>query len=231
MDTLSSYYSSLQSVKILSKEEEKKNFLLFKKGDMRAGQLLVESCLRLVFSMSKKYWTDNDPETLKDLISCGNLGLLKALTKFDVNKDVKFITYGAYWVLMFIRKYLVEDSKVVKPPIKVRRSSKLKDLPPSNLVYREASSYKQIKDTSPTPEESIILHEEEENREQVLETLLSYLPSRERFIIDSSCGLSEQKPRSLNSISESLGISSERVRQLRESSLEKLSLWSTYYKV
>lgn len=230
-DTLSEYYDSLKKVKILSKKEEKDAHARYLRGDSRAGEKLIESCLRLCFSIAKNYWKDNNPETLKDLISSGNEGLLKALDKFDPSKDVKFSTYSAYWVLMYVRKHIVEDSKVVKPPISVRRKSKLQEVSAdtsSNIVYREAQDYNTIC-TDLTPAEAAEESDREAYNKVITENLLRFLTYRERYILTHTYGLTDDPPSSLCSLAEKLGLSSERVRQIREVAISKLRNWGAYY--
>ncbi len=230
MDIISEYYESLSKVKILSKSEEKVEFHKYTKGDSRAGERLIESCLRLCFSIAKNYWKDNNPETLKDLISSGNEGLLKALTKFDPSKDVKFSTYSAYWVLMYVRKYVVEDSKMVKPPIAVRRSVRLHEAHKSDpgIVYKEAKDYNTIC-TGPNPEESLEDKDLEAYKKFIFDNLLRFLSNRERLVVSSVYGLGELEPQSLCSLGKSMRLSSERVRQIKESAVEKITKWTLYF--
>ena len=230
-ETLSEYYDSLRKVKILSKQEEKEAHARYLRGDSRAGEKLIESCLRLCFSIAKNYWKDNNPETLKDLISSGNEGLLKALDKFDPSKDVKFSTYSAYWVLMYVRKHIVEDSKVVKPPISVRRKSKLQDVSSqtsSNIIYKEAQDYNTVCPSS-TPDEVASDADQEAYSQVITDNLLRFLTGRERFVLTKTYGLGGEKPSSLCFLAEKLNLSSERVRQIRESATSKLRSWGAYY--
>lgn len=230
MDIISEYYDSLSKVKILTKEEEKIEFKKYQEGDSRAGDRLIESCLRLCFSIAKTYWKDNNPETLKDLISCGNEGLLKALRKFDPGRDVKFSTYSAYWILMYIRKYVVEDSKIVKPPIAIRRQVKIKDAnkEPSNIIYKEAKDYNTIC-SDPSPEEVAVEKDQNAYEKFILENLLRFLSQRERLVLTSAFGLDNTVPVSLCNLGNQLNLSSERIRQIKESATKKLVSWKVYY--
>tara|TARA_B100000214_G_scaffold374441_1_gene357211 strand:- start:311 stop:1009 length:699 start_codon:yes stop_codon:yes gene_type:complete len=230
MDTISDYYESLSKVKILTKKEEKIMYEKYLKGDSSAGDKLIESCLRLCFSIAKSYWKDNNQETLKDLISSGNEGLMKALRKFDPSRDVKFSTYAAYWILMYIRKYVVEDNKIVKPPIAVRRKAKLKQASASgntNIIYKEAKDYNCVC-TAPTPEEAVEAADTLANQTFLIESLLRFLSNRERMVVAASFGLNKA-PQSLCRIGEDLNLSSERIRQIRESAVSKLSYWKNYF--
>ena len=230
MDIISEYYDSLSHVKILTKEEEKIEHKKYLQGDSRAGDALIESCLRLCFSIAKTYWKDNNPETLKDLISCGNEGLLKALRKFDPSRDVKFSTYSAYWILMYVRKYIVEDSKIVKPPIAMRRKVKIKEVSaqPTNIVYKEAKDYNAVC-TAPTPEEVAISTDLAAYEKFILENLLRFLSQRERLVITEAYGLDSSSPISLCSLGKKLSLSSERIRQIKEAATNKLVAWKGYF--
>ena len=229
MDVISEYYDSLSKVTILTKEQEKVEYAKYKRGDSRAGQRLIESCLRLSFSIAKSYWKDNNPETLKDLISSGNEGLIKALSKFDPTKNVKFSTYSAYWILMYIRKYVVEDNKLVKPPISVRRKARLRDSlkRDDNIIYKEAQEYNTIC-TAPTPEEAAVDADFSAQRSFLVESLLRFLSNRERRVLSASFGLVD-KPKPLSAIGAQMNLSSERVRQIKEKAISKLGRWSPYF--
>lgn len=230
MDIISEYYESLSKVKILTKDEEKVEYSKYLKGDSRAGERLIESCLRLCFSIAKTYWKDNNPETLKDLISCGNEGLLKALNKFDPSRDVKFSTYSAYWILMYIRKYVVEDSKIVKPPIAIRRKVKIKEVNkhPNNIVYKEARDYNTVC-TAPTPEEAVIESDSQAYEKFILDNLLRFLSQRERLVLSEAYGLDSSSSVSLCSLGKKLNLSSERIRQIKEAATKKLVSWKPYF--
>lgn len=228
---LEEYYKDLSEVVLLTKQQEAVLFRQYEKGDDSAGHRLVEGCLRLCFSIAKAYWKDNNPETLKELISAGNEGLIRALPKFKPEKDVKFSTYAGYWILMFIRKYAVEDSKIVKPPIKSRRKSKLaEELRPSSdsLVYIKTLEDVNMASSIDGPDVEVLNHREAAYRKLQADTLLRFLSNRERIVIDRSFGLSG-KEESLNSIGKDLGLSSERVRQIKEVARSKLATWAKYY--
>ncbi len=233
---LGTYYDALSRVEILSKKEELKCFTKWKtSGCVRSRDRVLESCLRLVYSISKNYWKDQNTETLKELISAGNEGLLKALSKFDPEKGVKFSTYSGYWVLMYIRKYAVEETKIVKPPIRYRRQAKLADeLDSSDPVRsRQYVTSCEVSENIPsdidTPEEIYGSAQETASDMFRLGTLTRFLTTRERLIVNSTYGVSRANGESLKNIGEELSLSSERVRQIRETALSKLRYWSELY--
>jgi len=227
---LTEYYSDLSRVKILTREEELIQYHRYTKGDTRAGNALIESCLRLVFSIARTYWKDSSPETLKDLISAGNEGLMRSLAKFDPTRGVKFSTYTGYWILMYIRKYAVEDSKIVKPPIKHRRKAKLEvELYKSSCVCLDLQDYKQADEALP-PCEEIESRDFEARRRLMLNTILRFLTERERIIVESSFGLAGgEEEHSLRKLGDKLDLSSERVRQIKSSALAKITSWSRFF--
>lgn len=228
---LEEYYKDLSHVVLLTKEQEAVLYRQYEVGDKSAGHRLVEGCLRLCFSIAKAYWKDNNPETLKELISAGNEGLIRALPKFKPEKDVKFSTYAGYWILMYIRKYAVEDSKIVKPPIKSRRKSKLaEELRPSSdsLVYIKTLEDVNMSSSIDGPDVEVANAQEASLIKLRTDTLLRFLTNRERIIIQRSLGL-RGNAESLKSIGGDLGLSSERVRQIKEVARSKLERWAVYF--
>ena len=90
--TVQTYYTNLKKYKPISREKEKELFKLIKNNNIEAKNELLESHLKFVFNVAKKYKGKGVP--LEDLISEGNMGLTKAIEKFDDEKGVKFISYA-----------------------------------------------------------------------------------------------------------------------------------------
>ena len=114
LSSMSYYYNDLDSTKLLSVEEEKE---LCKKafyGDSEAKQKLVESNLRLVISIAKKYANHPDSLELEDLIQEGNLGLMKAVDRFDYRKGFKFSTYATWWIKQYILRACNEKARLIR---------------------------------------------------------------------------------------------------------------------
>ena len=108
-DLLKSYYASLKKCKPISKEEEFDLLKKAKNGDTEATNKIVESNLRFVWSVAKCYSNQGVP--LLDLISEGNMGLFKALEKYDLDSGIKFITYAVYWVRLYIYNLITDKNK------------------------------------------------------------------------------------------------------------------------
>lgn len=98
-----------------SKEEELEIITRIKNGDIKARNEFLEQNLRLVVSIAKKYQGRNIP--LIDLIQEGNIGLMKALDEFDINKGCKFSTYATNWITAFIRRYIADKGRNIRLPV------------------------------------------------------------------------------------------------------------------
>ena len=114
-DSTKEYLNEIGKIKLLSPEEE---FVLFKKaekGDEKAKKKLIESNLRLVVSIAKKYARGN--LSFLDLIQEGNIGLMKAVEKFDVSKGYKFSTYATWWIRQTITRSIADKTKIIRLPV------------------------------------------------------------------------------------------------------------------
>ena len=113
-DTLQRYLSSISKYKLLSRDEERKLARRLRKhDDSQAAHALVTSNLRLVVKIAldyKRLWMQN----LLDLIQEGNIGLMKAVEKFNPDKNVKFSYYASYWIKAYIIKHLMDNWRLVK---------------------------------------------------------------------------------------------------------------------
>ena len=115
-DPLNQYMKEISKIKPLSKEEEIKLAKEIKKGDPKAIQELVRRNLKYVVTVANKY--RGLGMSLQDLIEEGNIGLIQAAKRFDVLKNVKFITYAVWWIKQTIMHSLAEQSGTVKLPAK-----------------------------------------------------------------------------------------------------------------
>lgn len=128
--SISVYMREITKTKLLNPEEEIELAARILKGDERARARMIESNLRLVVKIAKDYANYGVP--LVDLISEGNIGLIRAVEKFDPNKGGKLSTYAAWWIKQSIKRALANQGKTVRLPIhlvdklaRVRRISAL----------------------------------------------------------------------------------------------------------
>ena len=109
---LDRYRGSLRRVEILDADSERELARSWADGNQSAGARLIESSLPFVISIAREYRRWGVP--LEDLIQQGNLGLLKAASKFDPEKNCRLITYAAYWIRAEIRDYVVRSYRIVR---------------------------------------------------------------------------------------------------------------------
>ena len=113
-DSLNMYLKEIRQFPLLSAEEEKELIDRIGRGDMSARDRLVESNLRLVVSIAKKY--QNNGLTLMDLIQEANIGLLVAVEKFEPERGYRFSTYASWWIKQTISRALDNKSKMIRLP-------------------------------------------------------------------------------------------------------------------
>lgn len=115
-DTLKMYLKSIRQYPLLTVEEEQKIAKNIANGDEAARKRMVEANLRLVVSIAKNYVGRASNMTLMDLIQEGNVGLMRATEKFDVDKGFRFSTYATYWIKQAISKAVIEQNRAIRLP-------------------------------------------------------------------------------------------------------------------
>ena len=124
--SLEKYFSEVSRIGTLSPDKEVNLIQNYRSGDAKAYEILIKSNLRFVISVAKGY--QNQGLSLEDLINEGNLGLLKAIERFDESKGFKFISYAVWWIRQSILHALGEHARMVRiPQQKVNRSIKVKN--------------------------------------------------------------------------------------------------------
>ncbi len=116
-DSIQIYLKEIGQYPLISAADEKDLARRIEKGDMEAKNLLARANLRLVVSIAKKYVGRSSDLTLLDLIQEGNLGLFKAVEKFDWTKGYKFSTYATWWIRQSITRALADQSRTIRIPV------------------------------------------------------------------------------------------------------------------
>jgi RNA polymerase primary sigma factor len=113
--SLDQYLSDISKIGMVTPDEEVRLTQLIRAGDQAALHKLTQANLRFVVSVSKKF--QNQGLTLNDLISEGNLGLIKAAHRFDETKGFKFISYAVWWIRQSILAAIADQSRMVRLPL------------------------------------------------------------------------------------------------------------------
>jgi len=142
-DPVRMYLKEIGKIPLLSQEEELLIAERMSQGDENARQQMTEANLRLVVSIAKRYVGRG--MQLLDLIQEGNLGLLKAVEKFDYTKGYKFSTYATWWIRQAITRAIADQARTIRIPVHMVETI--------NRVIRTAHSMVQSLGREPTPEE------------------------------------------------------------------------------
>src|SRR5437764_15211063 len=114
-DSVGSYLKEIATVSLLSAADEVRLAKLIERGDQRAKDALIEANLRLVVSIAKRY--AGHGLGLLDLIQEGNLGLIRAVEKFDWRKGFKFSTYATWWIRQAISRAIADHGRTIRVPV------------------------------------------------------------------------------------------------------------------
>jgi RNA polymerase primary sigma factor len=116
-DAIKIYLRDIQRTPLLNAESEKELARKVEKGDKQARNTMIESNLRLVVKIAKRYINRGLP--FLDLIEEGNLGLIKAVERFNLAKECRFSTYATWWIRQSIERSLVNQSRTIRLPVHV----------------------------------------------------------------------------------------------------------------
>ncbi len=156
-DPVRMYLREIGKIPLLTFEEEAELAQKIVEGDEEAKQKLAESNLRLVVSIAKKYVGRG--MLFLDLIQEGNMGLIKAVEKFDYNKGFKFSTYATWWIRQAITRAIADQARTIRIPVHMVETI--------NKLIRTSRQLLQQNGREPTPEE--IAKEMEISVERVME--------------------------------------------------------------
>jgi RNA polymerase primary sigma factor len=273
--SLKAYFKEVRKYDQIDSDEQMELAAKAKAGDQKSLNKLVQSNLRFVLKVAKEYLYTGMP--LEDLIQEGNLGIIKAVEKFDTEKGYKFISYAVWWIRQSILQAAYENNSSVRLPVnrinivnKVVRATEIltKQLgrEPSTKEISEfyvdengntelserdiRSSYSdgscEISLNSSVPGESEIeLHESIEgggffeiensfNKDALdseIDEVLSGLTERESKILKMYFGIGDNQEMTLAEIGDKIGLTNERVRQIKEFALKKLRSYNNSSKL
>jgi len=253
------YYREVDRYPQLTPQEEQDLAVRIKAGDAQALEKLVQANLRFVIHVARGF--QNQGLSLGDLINEGNLGLVTAARKFDLQKGCRFITYAVWWIRQNILKALEIQTRAIRVPANVLNdlsrlrkaeaglAQNLNRTPTSeelasetdfrdkkfaytldaaaNTVSLDTPCYQEgetclvesIPDPhTPPPDESFV----QQAMRRDVRAAVGLLPERSRQILSLYFGMDGDEPATYQQIGNQLGVSRERVRQLKEDALSKL---------
>ena len=213
------YLREIGQIPLLTPDQEIELAAKIKKGDREARALMIRSNLRLVVKIAHDYANLGLP--LLDLISEGNIGLMKAVERFDPAKGGKLSTYAAWWIKQSIKRALANQSKTIRLPVHlVDKISKMRrvSLQMSEELGREPTDEELGDEDAQTPFELL----RDKNLRNEVGGLLDVLDDREKKIIFQRFGLDGGKPKTLEEVGKKFGVTRERIRQLQNIALSKL---------
>jgi RNA polymerase primary sigma factor len=258
-DVLTQYLGRVRGGRLLDADEEKALARRVRGGDMSARQKLIESNLRLVISIAKKYRGRGVP--FEDLIQEGNAGLIRAVEKFDPEMGNRFSTYATWWIRQAVTRAVADHARTVRLPAHVvdalyrlRRAENAlsielgRDATEEELVERlgvkpeEARRLREVSQPISSINAKINADEGSEfgellpdersgddyarvevgQWELALVEAVRSLPEREARIIEMRHGLDGSETLTLREVSEELGISQERARQVEIKALRTI---------
>ena len=248
-DPVRMYLKEIGKVSLLSADEEIELAKRMEKGDEAAKKRLAEANLRLVVSIAKRYVGRG--MLFLDLIQEGNLGLIKAVEKFDYRKGYKFSTYATWWIRQAITRAIADQARTIRIPVHmVETINKLIRVSRQLLqeLGREPTPEERVRESLKISQEPVSLEtpigEEEDShlgdfiqddnvpvpadaaaftllKEQLVE-VLSTLTDREQKVLRLRFGLDDGRARTLEEVGKEFNVTRERIRQIEAKALRKL---------
>ncbi len=240
-DPVRMYLKEIGKVPLLTPEEEIALAVRMSEGDEEAKHRMTEANLRLVVSIAKRYVGRG--MLFLDLIQEGNLGLIKAVEKFDYTKGYKFSTYATWWIRQAITRAIADQARTIRIPVHM-----VETINKTEIASEMDMPVDKVRDILKIAQEPVSLEtpigEEEDShlgdfipdedasepseaasfsllREQ-LEEVLDTLAPREKKVLELRFGIVDGRTRTLEEVGKEFNVTRERIRQIEAKALRKL---------
>jgi RNA polymerase primary sigma factor len=253
---LAQYLEEIRAIEPLDPSEEARLARRAKKGDEGALNKLVLHNLRFVVAVAKKFQHHGIP--LEDLINEGNLGLIKAVQRYDETRGFRFISYAVWWISQSIRQAIGKKGRIIRLPLNLTESM--------GSLFKKSLELEQVYEREPTAEElaeisnttihwienliqafpdpvsldepldesdatrmDFLISEDDRPEKEIfvnslkteIRNVLHTLDERQEKVLSDYFGL-EGDPKNLEEIGAEMGLTGERVRQIKERALQRL---------
>jgi RNA polymerase primary sigma factor len=243
------YYQDLSKFDILSEDELNDLFALIATGNTKASNIVIESNLKLVIYYAKQYKNYIKVDgvfDIDDLISEGNLGLIKSLNKFKPEMGVKFSYYSSYWIKKYIQDFLMNDVNQIRiPQNKIIAETKIKkeidalyqkhqtEITDYEILNSNKFLVSEIKHFFNKPTANRIGNDEmfiqddttedttNENK-HTIEIALKYLTVKERKVIKFFYGIDSETSLTIDEIAANLNLTRQRINEIKLNALAKM---------
>ena len=245
LDPVQHYLREIGRVRLLTPKEEIELARRIEKGDAEARERMIRANLRLVVYIAKHYASRSYGLSLLDLIQEGNMGLFKAVERYNWRRGVRFPTYARWWIRQAITQAIRHQAPEVRPVIskytqareRLRRELG-RDPEPEEVAesldvdiddVQLMAELLEASEESPVQEELYedgglmpLLPMDRKALSGHLAEILHELSPREQEILSLRFGLTDDEPRTLEEIGKRFGLTRERVRQIENRALEKI---------
>lgn len=217
---LNKYLDEIGKEELLSDEQERQLSERIRKGDEKALSQLIKANLRFVVTVARQY--KGRGLAMEDLVSEGNVGLMKAAMRYDASRGVRFVNYAVVHVRQAIEKAIVHEQQGSNPPVAESAAKAPQTAPVSldaPLGYRTNMSLLSVLVNHDAPIADERVHSAA--IEDAIEFALGVLDERESRVVNAFFGIS-QEHETMAEIAEDMELKRERVRQIRDKAVRKL---------
>ena len=218
------YLNDIKDIKVLSVEEEK---YLFENFNPENRKKIIESNLKLVVALSKDYLNlPFESLTYMDIIEAGNIGLIKAVERFDYKKGYKFSTFASYYIKSYIVFEIYTKDRMIKRPYyyEYKRIKEVKENKKEKIERVFSLDQSVLEETNENSEsllyfikdDNVDIENEIENKDLkiIIKDILNKLTPREREIIKLRHGLDDLDEKTFEEIGKIFGITRQRANQI-----------------